>query len=312
MAANNVERRPPGGSDRYRPLPTGTHGLDPDAVKRDQRARLQRAMIELITQKGYQAVRIVDLARLAHVSQPTFYDLYADKEELFTSAYDEVAAQAARTITQSYDPQLPYEQRVRMGLRAWTKLAAEQSEATSLLVLGAFGAGAKALERRRRIVERLERAIAIGRSDSQAERPSIDAGDLTVKAILGGIREITGARLRAGRARKMPALADELTAWASCYPQQLPEGLQAPAARRPPTPSAAAPSERARRAEGRLPSGRSDLPRQFIVNSQRERILDATAAIVAEDGLDGLTIPKIARRANVSHQTFYDNYASKR
>jgi AcrR family transcriptional regulator len=53
------------------------------------------------------------------------------------------------------------------------------------------------------------------------------------------------------------------------------------------------------------------LPRQFIVKSQRERIVDATAAIVAEKGLAGLTIPEIARRANVSNQTFYNIYASK-
>jgi AcrR family transcriptional regulator len=60
-----------------------------------------------------------------------------------------------------------------------------------------------------------------------------------------------------------------------------------------------------------LPSGRSDLPRQVIVKSQQERIVDATAAIVAEKGLAALTIPEIARRANVSHQTFYDIYPSK-
>ena len=70
-------------------------------------------------------------------------------------------------------------------------------------------------------------------------------------------------------------------------------------------------SERARRAQGRLPSGRHALSRKFIVNSQRERIVDATAAIVAAKGLAGLTIPEIARRANVSHQTFYEIYDTK-
>jgi AcrR family transcriptional regulator len=39
--------------------------------------------------------------------------------------------------------------------------------------------------------------------------------------------------------------------------------------------------------------------------------VDATAAIVAEKGLAALTIPEIARRASVSHQTFYDIYPSK-
>ncbi len=70
-------------------------------------------------------------------------------------------------------------------------------------------------------------------------------------------------------------------------------------------------SERALRAEGRLPSGRHDLSRQFVVKNQRERIVDATASIVAEKGLAALTIPEIARRANVSHQTFYEMYPTK-
>ena len=69
--------------------------------------------------------------------------------------------------------------------------------------------------------------------------------------------------------------------------------------------------ERARRAEGRLPRGRSELPRSIIRNSQRERIVDATAAVVTEKGLAAATIPEIARRANISHQTFYDLYPSK-
>ena len=47
------------------------------------------------------------------------------------------------------------------------------------------------------------------------------------------------------------------------------------------------------------------------MQNQRERIVDATAATVAVKGLAGLTIPEIARRANVSHQTFYEIYATK-
>jgi len=294
---------------RYRPLPTGTHGLDPELVKRDQRERLQQAMIELIAAKGYPAVRIVDLAKLAHVSQPTFYSLFADKEDLFMSAYEQAARRTARTVMAAYDQDGPHGQRVVNAMRAWAELAAAEPEAASLLVLGAFGAGARALERRTAVLEELEGAIHVSRDGTPASAPS----DLTVKAIIGGIREVTAARLREGRAGELPAMSEELTAWAACYPRRLPPGLEAPpvARRRPGAGVSAEPSERARRAEGRLPSGRSDLPRQFIVKSQRERIVDATAAIVAEKGLSALTIPAIARRANVSHQTFYDIYSSK-
>jgi AcrR family transcriptional regulator len=327
MAARNVTDKPPRGARRpamgrsgatgahdeqaarYQPLPTGTHGLDPELVKRDQRDRLENAMIELIAEKGYPAVRIVDLAKLAHVSQPTFYSLYSDKEDLFLSAYDEVARHSARTAMGAYRTG-PRKQRLTMAMRAWAELAAAEPEATSLLVLGAFGAGAKVLERRSRALQELERRIHASRDGST---PGAEPTDLTVKAILGGIREVTSARLREGRERELPQLADELAAWAGSYPRRLPTGLDVPPAkrRRPAAPTATPRSERARRAEGRLPSGRSDLPRQFIVKSQRERIVDATAAIVAEKGLAALTIPEIARRANVSHQTFYDIYSSK-
>jgi len=307
---NGVATASPRSGDRYRPLPTGTHGLDPELVKRDQRERLQQALIELIAEKGYPAVRIVDLAKLAHVSQPTFYSLFADKEDLFLSAYHDVAVRAGSNVLAAYAVAGTHEQRVARAMRAWMELAAAEPEAISLLVLGAFGAGAKALERRSSILETLEYKIHESRDGVATAAPS----DLVVKALIGGIREVTAARLREGRAAELPRLAGELTAWANCYPRRLPDGLQAPPAkRRSPAGEGAViePSERARRAEGRLPSGRSDLPRQVIVKSQRERIVDATAAIVAEKGLAALTVPEIARRANVSHQTFYDIYASK-
>jgi AcrR family transcriptional regulator len=325
MAARNVRHKPPkadkaklsavgtgtrarnGRAERYRPLPTGTHGLDPELVKRDQRERLQKAMIELIGEKGYPGVRIVDLAKLAHVSQPTFYSLYTDKEDLFLSTYDEVAERAARAVVAAYVADGTPETRMVAAMRAFGELAAAEPDTTSLLVLGAFGAGGSALERRKRAVGALERSMYASRDGAPTDEPT----DLTIKFVVGGIREVTATRLRSGHAGELPALAGDLARWAACYRRRLPVGLEAAPASRSAAVSVPIASERARRAEGRLPSGRSDLPRQVIVKSQRERIVDATAAIVAEKGLAALTIPEIARRANVSHQTFYDIYASK-
>jgi AcrR family transcriptional regulator len=307
MAAGDVDNAPPDDdSDRYRPLPTGSHGLDPELVKADQRERLRKAMIELIAAKGYPSVRILDLAKLAHVSQPTFYSLFGDKEDLFLSAYDEIAQQTARTVLAAYAIEGSQDERMRAAMRGFAELAVAEPTAMSLLMLGAFGAGAKALERRRSMLETLEASILASRDGG----PARGKADLTVKAILGGIREVTAERLRSGREHELPELVDELADWAGSYPRKVPSGLDTPAITRRESGAAQA-SERARAAEGRLPSGRSDLPRQSIVKSQRERIVDATAAIVAEKGLAALTIPEIARRANVSNQTFYSIYASK-
>ncbi len=165
-------------SERYRRLPTGTHGLDPEDVRRDQRERLQRAMIELIARRGYRAVRILDVTKLARVSRPTFYELYADKEALFLGAYDEIAERAAKAVTAAYEARGHRGRHLRAGIRAFCELAAAEPEAMSLFVLGAFGAGAKALERRKltlrgaRAGDPLEPRSRLDRADHRSDGQS--------------------------------------------------------------------------------------------------------------------------------------------
>ncbi len=259
-------------------------------------------MAELIAAKGYEAIRIADLARLAHVSPPTLYSLYTDKQQLLIGAYEDVARRAGEAIVQAIEGQDCFERRLPAAMRAFGELAAADPNAVSLLVSGALSAGPEVLSRRRLLLDRLEAFLYTPRDSGSPRR----AGDLIVRAQLGGIREIAAARLRDGRQQELPGLAEELARWIGAYPDRLPDGLAAPAVRA--DGASAAP---ARRSGGPLPSGRSELSRQAIVKSQRERIVDATAAIVAEKGLAALTIPEIARRANVSHQTFYSIYPSK-
>jgi AcrR family transcriptional regulator len=303
---------PASGSSRYRRLPTGAHGLTREEVERDQRERLRSAMVELIAQRGYPAVRILDLTQLAHVSRPTFYNLYADKEELLLSAYEDIAGRTTERVAQAYAQCDSDEQSLAFALEAFAELAAAEPQAMTLALLGTFGAGPRALERRDRTLHALERIVGEGRRASEAEVPR----DLTVKFLIGGIREVSASRLRQGRERELVELAAELGLWANTYPSELPLGLEGPlrVLRRDAGDGEGAEersSLRSRQAEGRLPSGRHDLPRDLVVKSQRERIVDATAAIVAEKGFAGLTIPEIASCANVSHETFYEMYPTK-
>ncbi|TMK98977.1 MAG: TetR/AcrR family transcriptional regulator [Actinobacteria bacterium] len=297
-------------SDRYRRLPTGAHGLAREDVERDQRERLRRALIELIAERGYESVRIADLTKLAHVSRPTFYALYKDKEELMLSAYEDIARRTADTALKAYEVQGSLQDRMKVSMQAFCDLAASDPDAMSLFLFGAFGAGPKALQQRARSLEAFEQSAEMTR-DSLA---AAFAAGLTTKVIFGGIREVAAARLRAGRASELPGLAPELTQWASCYPLMLPSSLGKPFSREKSEHAdeqAEVDSLRARRAQGRLPGGRHDLSRDYVERSQRERIVDATAAIVAEKGLASLTIPEIASRAGVSHETFYEMYATK-
>jgi AcrR family transcriptional regulator len=284
--------------------------MDPELVREDQARRLRAAMVELIAAKGYPAVRIADLARLAHVSPPTLYSLYADKEQLLAGAYEDIARRAGLAIAAAHRSEDPPRRRLLAALGAFAELAAEEPQALSLLVLGAFGAGSSVRRKRRLALDALEAYIHANRSP----QTPFAGGDLMVAALVGGIREVTASRLRQGRHAELPRLAPALTSWAASYPGALPEGLavapgaQAPESIEEPAVALDGPAARAARP---LRSGRSELPREVIVKSQRERIVDATAAIVTEKGLPALTIPEIARRASVSNQTFYAIYESK-
>ena len=61
----------------------------------------------------------------------------------------------------------------------------------------------------------------------------------------------------------------------------------------------------------RLPSGRHGLTRDVVVASQRTRLVDAMAQIVAEKGYPATTVADVVERAGVSRRTFYEQFADK-
>jgi AcrR family transcriptional regulator len=61
----------------------------------------------------------------------------------------------------------------------------------------------------------------------------------------------------------------------------------------------------------RLPAGRHGLPREFVVQNQRERITTALVDTVAERGYNATTVANITKAASVSRRTFYEHFADK-
>ncbi len=61
----------------------------------------------------------------------------------------------------------------------------------------------------------------------------------------------------------------------------------------------------------RLPAGRHGLPREFVVNNQRARIIEAMARAVAEKGYARTSVADVLSRAGVSRKTFYERFSDK-
>jgi len=62
---------------------------------------------------------------------------------------------------------------------------------------------------------------------------------------------------------------------------------------------------------GRLPSGRHGLPREAVTASQRGRLIEAMAHVVAEKGYAATTVADVVERAGVSRRTFYEQFNDK-
>jgi AcrR family transcriptional regulator len=61
----------------------------------------------------------------------------------------------------------------------------------------------------------------------------------------------------------------------------------------------------------KLPSGRHDLPRDVVVQSQRDRIMVGIAEVLSENGYAETTVTQICERAGVSSATFYELFRGK-
>jgi len=61
----------------------------------------------------------------------------------------------------------------------------------------------------------------------------------------------------------------------------------------------------------RVPPGRHALPREFVAQHQRARIIEALAEEIEDKGYRAVTVADIVRRAGVARNTFYEHFSSK-
>lgn len=85
-----------------RPLPRGPHKLSREEVERSQRNRILWAMAEVSAERGYAHVSVADVLTRAGVSRATFYQLFRDKEDCFSAAYEALAELITSTLAEEF------------------------------------------------------------------------------------------------------------------------------------------------------------------------------------------------------------------
>jgi AcrR family transcriptional regulator len=289
-----------------------------EQVRAEQRVGLTLAMIEAVAEKGYRETTVADVIKHARLSRKTFYEHFANKQECFLAAYDEIAARAIRRMEQAYREADGWPGRVEAAIRALFEAAVENPGAARLLLLEINALGAVGVERRERSSVHYERFM---RDALELAPGRGTVSDAVLKAIVGGLQRVLCRRvLRGEDSAGLLALVPDLVDWATSYyptptvllaePAKAASGRPSPVPEGGRAPGTLAPHPRLTSRRG-LPGGEHNLSRSFIVHSQRERILDAVANLTAAHGYTELKVEDIAEQAAVSLNAFYEHFADK-
>ncbi len=172
--------------DRGRAAPKRPHGTGNGGVRVSeiQRARILTAMSELVCERGTAEVSVAQVVARSGVSRRTFYELFVDREDCFLAALDRAIELAGECVTPAYEGHDRWRSRIRAGLAALLEFLDGEPEMGVLCVVGALGAGPKALERRARAIGVLVDAVHEGRFEARSRRPERLMAEGVVGAVL--------------------------------------------------------------------------------------------------------------------------------
>jgi AcrR family transcriptional regulator len=301
---------PPEPDTQVRPLyPTLSGGpgrLSPEEVARNQRGRLQGAMVEAVSRHGFAGTTLRELVGLAGVSKSTFYEHFENKQACFFATFDAIAAELARRVIEVDPGSGDLERRFTVGLDFIMQTVVEEPAAAHLVAVESLTLGSAAEEHRERSWRGLERMVKAAFDQSPS---GIEVSEMAVRTIVGGLRGVIYRRLRDGRLDLLPSYVGELVDRGLRFQRRAPAavGDAGRAAERTPV-------IEARQGESELLGWEEppDSMRSRAALTQRDRIVRAAARVVCDRGYDGLSVPVISGTAGVSNQTFYEHFASKR
>jgi AcrR family transcriptional regulator len=283
------------GAATYAKLAPGP-GMAASEVAAHQCVRIHHAMVHIVAERGYSAVKVRELVEAAGVSTRAFYEHFDSKEDCFLRTYETLTRRAARRIIASQAGERDWRQRSRLIFDEFLRGLEAQPHSAHFALIEAYDAGPAALEQARRTELTFEGMLG----ESLARTPGgIVVPPLVVEGIAAGMAHVARARLVAGREAEMRGLEEGLIAWALSYPGR----------------PAAALAEldlqtvwRNTAFEPLAAPAVVDEGEAWHPTGDRGLILAAAAELAVANGYGKLTVTRIRSRAGVSRRIFSTHF----
>jgi AcrR family transcriptional regulator len=161
----------------------------------EERARIVRAMVELVGADGYRQTSIADVCAAAAVSEADFHRHFAGIEQCFVAIWDELTLAHAVLAAEAFAAPGPWRKRMRAA--AWVTLDYLQADLdrTRFLVLEVLNAGEVARTHRESAITAQAEWIDSGRQELH-DPDSLSRA--TAEHIAGAINEMLIRKTRSG------------------------------------------------------------------------------------------------------------------
>ena len=180
--------------------------LPSEFVAAHKRWRMIEAMCELCAEQGYEATKIADVVRRAHVARKTLYDNFSGKEELFLAAFDVSLAEAEAQIADAVEPiaEGDWEERTEAGLRALLDFVAAHPAEAKLCLVEAPAASPESAARYEAALENFIKGLREAAPAGNGRPATLE------EALVGGTVWIVQREVRQDAADKVSELLPEL------------------------------------------------------------------------------------------------------
>lgn len=167
-------------------------------------------MLDRVAAQGYAETTVGDVVAAARVSRNAFYELFADKEDCFLAAAEQVGEEMLDSLyAQVGEP--TWTEALRVGLRIYLRSWRDQPRFARAYLIELPAAGRRAQEQRDEAYGRFAEMFAALGARARAEQPELPPlGNLTPRLLVTAITELVAEEIRAGRGDSLLALEEEL------------------------------------------------------------------------------------------------------
>ena len=170
--------------------------------------RVLEGMAEAITEKGYAATTIADIARHARISKRTFYEHFEDKQTAFLALYSTASDDMLGVIGEALGGDAPWRERLGAAVRAYFAELAAHPTLTRTFLVEIQAAGPRALALRRDVLRRFADGLRAIADAVRLEDPSTPRlSPAIAMAAVGGINELLLQQVEDAGAQSLPDLA---------------------------------------------------------------------------------------------------------